>query len=83
MQAYSVRVYGGACIVCCLCTVVRNVYGMFNTGSTSTRSRLESQKQCAVKNRTVQYMVTRLGVPDFSIPGTSTSTSTRSMRSTM
>ena len=30
MQAYSVRVYGGACIVCCLCTVVRNVYGMFN-----------------------------------------------------
>ena len=32
MQAYGVRVYGrGACIVCCLCTVVRNVYGMFNT----------------------------------------------------
>ena len=30
MQAYSVRVYGGACIVCCLGTVVRNVYGMFN-----------------------------------------------------
>ena len=21
---------GGACIVCCLCTIVRNVYGMFN-----------------------------------------------------
>ena len=33
MQAYSVRVYGSACIVCCLCTVVRNVYGMFNRKS--------------------------------------------------
>ena len=37
MQAYSVRVYGGACIVCCLCTVVRNVYGMFNTEYACTR----------------------------------------------
>ena len=36
MQAYSVRVYGGACIVCCLCTVVRNVYGMFNRYKYST-----------------------------------------------